>query len=289
MLYRLFVTVFVVFYLTELASAQSPTAADADFDGNGVVDVADFLAFVGAFGSRSGDSAYQAKLDLDGDGVIGIPDFLFFVANFGKTVKQTPGAGNSDSIPNDVGKNINLEEKRKIAEFLFNSKPAYYDYNNFGNCPKVSPISGNCDRNNGYSGYRGGHAGWDVQTESVAGTGDNNTADEPFYSLTPGKVIATGGPFGKIAVYYEGKTILYLHARRIDVTEGQTIGVGTRLGIQGNVGLSSDPDENEHVHIEVREGSTSSSAFGADYPNNPYPNIDPVVYLYSVLEKHSVD
>ena len=194
--------------------------------------------------------------------------------------------GNGDSFPDGVGENINLKEKRKIAEFLFNSEPANYNYNNYGNCPKVSPISGNCHRTNGYSGYRGGHAGWDVQTQSVA---QKNTADELFYSLTPGEVIAIGGEFSKIAVYYEGKTILYLHARRIDVTVGKTIDVGTRLGIQGNVGLGSDPNENEHVHIEVRKGSTSSSAFGADYPNNPNPNIAPVEYLYSVLEKHSVD
>ena len=52
----------------------------ADFDGDGVIGITDFLLFVEAFGSTN------SKFDIDGDGVVGITDFLLFVEAFGKTV-----------------------------------------------------------------------------------------------------------------------------------------------------------------------------------------------------------
>ena len=72
--------------LLYMGQATANTTASADFDGNGVVEVTDFLLFVEAFGSRQGHEKYEAKYDLDGNGVIGIPDFLIFVDHFGKTV-----------------------------------------------------------------------------------------------------------------------------------------------------------------------------------------------------------
>ena len=52
----------------------------ADFDGDGVVGITDFLLFVEAFGST------DSKFDIDGDGVVGVTDFLLFVESFGKKV-----------------------------------------------------------------------------------------------------------------------------------------------------------------------------------------------------------
>ena len=66
--------------------ASANTTRSADFDGDGVVGIPDFLLFVEQFGSSRGDGTYQAKYDLDGNGVIGIPDFLLFVDSFGKEV-----------------------------------------------------------------------------------------------------------------------------------------------------------------------------------------------------------
>ena len=57
--------------------------ATPDFNGDGAVNIADFLLFVGQFGFSQGDEGYEARFDLDGDGVIGIGDFLIFVDNFG--------------------------------------------------------------------------------------------------------------------------------------------------------------------------------------------------------------
>ena len=89
MLYRLFVVAVVIFSLGGSASSQT-TAAQADFDGSGVVDTADFLQFVNAFGSSTGDEKFQAKFDLDGSGSVDIADFLQFVDVFGKPATTTP-------------------------------------------------------------------------------------------------------------------------------------------------------------------------------------------------------
>ncbi len=57
----------------ECDSAECP----ADFDGNGHVDVADFSAFLVAFGSQNVD------FDLDGSGVVDIGDFSILLVAFG--------------------------------------------------------------------------------------------------------------------------------------------------------------------------------------------------------------
>lgn len=100
--------------------------------------------------------------------------------------------------------------------------------------------------------YKGGHAGWDVQTTNV---GEGATANVPFYSLTAGKVVyppdsslrTPYGAWGAIGVDDGENTVYYLHARHIYVYEGQQVEVGEPLGIQGDTGVSGA----EHVHIEV--------------------------------------
>ena len=72
------------------------TAADADFDGSGVVDIADFLQFVNAFGLSAGDTNFNAKYDLDGSGSVDIADFLAFVDVFGQTAEPAPVEGSPE-------------------------------------------------------------------------------------------------------------------------------------------------------------------------------------------------
>ena len=55
-----------------------------DFNGDGRVDLSDFLLFASQFGLNRGDEQYDAKYDLDGDGTIGFGDFLIFGRSFGK-------------------------------------------------------------------------------------------------------------------------------------------------------------------------------------------------------------
>ncbi len=95
--------------------SQDSNPASSDFNGDGVVDVSDYLLFVDVFGSKEGEAQYDAKYDLDGNGEIGIPDFLIFMDNFGKPVLAEPSnvvveAGDSeltvgwDAVSDEVGK-----------------------------------------------------------------------------------------------------------------------------------------------------------------------------------------
>ena len=58
----------------------------ADFDGDGQVAFEDFLAFVHAFGTQSGQENFDPKFDLDGNGEVGFSDFLIFVNSYGKPI-----------------------------------------------------------------------------------------------------------------------------------------------------------------------------------------------------------
>ena len=55
----------------------------ADFDGDGAVGFADFIAFASRFGLIQGDEGYDARYDLDGNGAIGFSDFVIFAGSFG--------------------------------------------------------------------------------------------------------------------------------------------------------------------------------------------------------------
>ena len=66
------------------------TSPVPDFDGNGLVDFSDFVAFAGAFGSREGDKEYDTKYDQNADGEVGFDDFVKFANSFGETVNRAP-------------------------------------------------------------------------------------------------------------------------------------------------------------------------------------------------------
>ncbi|MDE3256618.1 MAG: leucine-rich repeat domain-containing protein [Gemmatimonadota bacterium] len=70
-------------------SAQS-TSCPGDFNGDGKVNLADFLAFAGGFGTRSGDASYDARLDMDGSGSVDLSDFLAFAGVFGTRCEDRP-------------------------------------------------------------------------------------------------------------------------------------------------------------------------------------------------------
>ena len=186
------------------------------------------------------------------------------------------------------------EQQAEVAAQLFKlpASDTNYDYNPYG-----------CEPGN-RAGYRGGHAGWDAQTQNVAGLRYENM---PFYSLTSGRVIYVkkGDPetLSVIAVHSDddlnpdGMTTLYLHARSIFVYQGQEISVGDCLGIQGNAGLwplataaerreylNNKESYREHVHIEVREGEAWRTADGAGISQGgDHPTIDPIPYLYNSI------
>ena len=69
-------------FMLSVSGVVQPLSVEAksDFDGNGVIEFADFLLFVSAFGSS------EAQYDIDRNGAVDFPDFLLFVSVFGKTV-----------------------------------------------------------------------------------------------------------------------------------------------------------------------------------------------------------
>ena len=70
--------------LWDMSLYITPQAPNPDFNGDGRVDLSDFLLFASQFGLSRGDEQYDTKYDLDGDGTIGFGDFLIFGRSFGK-------------------------------------------------------------------------------------------------------------------------------------------------------------------------------------------------------------
>ncbi len=56
-----------------------------DINGDGSVDLVDLLRFVAAFGTVTGDAAYDPGCDFNGDGSVDVIDLLTFVGDFGIT------------------------------------------------------------------------------------------------------------------------------------------------------------------------------------------------------------
>ena len=56
----------------------------ADFNGDGRVNIDDYLLFFLYYGLSEGDAGYDARYDLDSNGTIGVVDFMLFVNSYGK-------------------------------------------------------------------------------------------------------------------------------------------------------------------------------------------------------------
>ena len=248
-----------------------------------------------------------------------LPPARYFPTNarVGRWLRSTqievpiPQVGPDDSGPPPVGRETTrAEQKNLLVERLFGLLPGTADtytshaYNDWG-CPFTGPDHGgnaacravslyvddNVDpRSPSWTAYEGGHSGWDVSHQT------NRNA--PFFSLTDGTVIAAGRGWRchDIAVFDGTNTIVYLHASRIDVTDGAQVFAGeTQLGLQGDA--CSKPargaSPNDHLHIEVipgeaqiRIGATQRIyARGAGLkPGSLKPcgeiSADPLPYLY---------
>ena len=61
------------------------TGDAADFNGDGRVDINDYLLFFVHYGLSQGDEGYDPRYDLDGNGTIGVMDFLIFVNSYDQT------------------------------------------------------------------------------------------------------------------------------------------------------------------------------------------------------------
>ncbi len=127
-----------------------------------------------------------------------------------------------------------------------------------------------------------GHAGLDFPC--AIGT--------PIYAPVVGKVsyvslaYATGGTGAGVEIETPEGQFLLWHFSRVDVKVGDSVSVGTQVGLSGNSGLSSGP----HVHGEWRPKplAYNNGFFGAvDFTNlivwQPLPNIS------NIMTKEEVD
>ncbi len=98
---------------------QAAAPPDPDFDGNGVVEFADFVLFAGAFGYGEGDDLparsaqagkYDVIYDLNGDGGIGFSDFVIFAGSFGNTVNRAPVFALAPPVARSVAENAPADQ-----------------------------------------------------------------------------------------------------------------------------------------------------------------------------------
>ena len=99
--------------ITFVQAAAAP--CPGDFDGNGMVNVADFLAFVQVFGTSTGDATYNALMDMDSSGSIGVADFLAFVRVFGTTCAQPPSGGGRGGSPDLIVESPSVNDNTLTA------------------------------------------------------------------------------------------------------------------------------------------------------------------------------
>ena len=78
----------------------------------------------------------------------------------------------------------------------------------------------------------------------------------PVFAADSGEVIVAGWPdnggYGNRVMidHKNGYVTLYGHLSRVDVTVGQSVRRGDKVGLEGNTGRSTGP----HLHFEVRKG-----------------------------------
>ena len=102
----------------ELQISSVATAPSPDFNGDGIVNAADFSAFANFYGTQRGDGTYQAKYDLDSNDIIGVSDLLIFMENYGK---QMPAAGSGgggsggSSIPDLIVESLSVSNSSPNA------------------------------------------------------------------------------------------------------------------------------------------------------------------------------
>ena len=138
-----------------------PATGPGDFDGNGIVNLADFLLFVEVFNKSSSDVGFDARMDFDGNGNINLADFLAFVGVFDTTYSTGggqggggQGGGDSNVIPPPPG-NAQYWWDSSIYEYRISWDPTpnatsywvYYDSAIFfnvscpGGCRRIANVS----------------------------------------------------------------------------------------------------------------------------------------------------
>ena len=126
-MYKRAVFVFVVLFLF---GSSAEGNGSSDFNGDGAVDIADFLLFIQSFGSSRGDAKYDAKYDLNGDGDVNMSDFVSFINAFNAPTDDTAvfiadanlRAVIEDSLGKASGADITVADMEKLTRLQVPNK-----------------------------------------------------------------------------------------------------------------------------------------------------------------------
>lgn len=145
------------------------------------------------------------------------------------------------------------------------------EYNNDGDM--AWPLKKDSYITAGYPAYSNGDAHWGIDIVCS----DGNSNGTPFYAVQGGEVIIASSDgswnygFGNYCVidHGDGTQSLYAHASAINVSVGQVVQKGEKIGNIGSTGNSTGP----HLHLEIRvkraDGSVSREN-PLNYVSNPY-------------------
>ena len=212
--------------LTTLQDAQAQLIADLRSRFEGHVDaVEDGLAFTGLDIDQ-----LVAELGADGGAFGGplIPERLDYLLD---------GDGWSDAPAV-----LTLADRASILRDVANALPIGMPVRD-----EVRLSSGFGTRRDPFTGARSRHEGLDF-------AGPMRT---PVHATAPGTVVHAGwrGAYGNLVEIRHafGLTTRYAHLSGVDVTVGETVAYGDRVGMIGSTGRSSGP----HLHYEVRTGGAA--------------------------------
>ena len=111
----------LMFLILPVYVHAAPTASDCDFNNNGKVDFADFVAFSQGYGTT------QTQFDLNGDGAVNFRDFVIFAQFYGQTIQPSTNApvgiqvgmqAPDFTLRKPTGEPFNLYEQRGKPVFL---------------------------------------------------------------------------------------------------------------------------------------------------------------------------
>ena len=115
---------FVVFGVCLLlnSSATAQESSPVDFNGDGEVNFADFIAFARGFGKTDQDADFDARLDLNNNGEVDFQDFVLFARQFGVS---TPSE-DADKEPFDPAR-IYVADQLSDRVFVLDGESNFYD------------------------------------------------------------------------------------------------------------------------------------------------------------------
>ena len=224
----------------ELQLHQVSTAPSPDFDGNGIVNIADFLAFVSHFGSSRGDGTYQAKYDLDSDGQIAISDFLSFVNDFGKEVPSSGGSGGGGSgNPDLIVESPSVSDSTLTAGQSFTLRATV--------------------RNQGSGQAAATTLRYYQSSDATITVNDTQVGTDAIGSLnassTSAESISLNAP-ARAGTYYYGACVEQVSGEpEID----NNCSAAVRVSVSGGTGLVDIPDANLRAAIETALGKASGA------------------------------